>query len=540
MIKAASQRCSPIVLFIFALTLIISLIYVKSVFYELIFLDDDTLIYVRFVENNFFNNVYNSFTTNYLGGHYYRPFMLVSILLDSEITRSFFATFHLSNLLLHLATSILIFFIIKNLGNSFSISFLTVLTFSITPIHINAIGWIAGRGDLLAAFFSSVAFLFFLRYLRSSNAFLIIIVALLLLFATLSKEASLLVPFLFLFFYFVGKRELSINKNTIGILFMVIIVFSSYYFLRYILQPGVFIDKFSFTVYYKNILVLPETISKFFIPYGIKALPSFDLLTSISGTIIIMFLISLPFKISSINKSRYYFGLFWFIILLLPGMVFRTMEQDGFYYWDCRSYLPSIGLSIMVAEILRTINFQKHRIFKYTIITVYLFFLITTSFIKIDLYKNPINYWNSVKANYPNRFLPYLGLHNYYNHLNDFKNAEEQLLDGIKIKPEEFSIRQTLINFYLNNNEKQKAFTQIKDAVKNKIVGSVDLIENYISLAVELDKFNEVDELISEYPNDIKVRSKIKEIIISKAEQLNNTGDINKSNLLLKINRKLK
>lgn len=385
-----------------------------------------------------------------------------------------------------------------------------------------------------------MAFYFFLKYLKKINIFLIIIVYILLFSAILAKEASLLVPFLFLLFYILERMELTINKKTVGILLMVVTVFGTYFFLRYLLQPDVFLDKFSFSEYFKNIFVLPETISKFFIPYNIKALSSFDLFATISGIVILIVLIAIPFSLSSISKSRYYFGLIWFFLLLLPGMVFRTMQQDGFYYWDCRSYLPSIGLSIMVAEILRTINFQKHRIFKYTIITVYLFFLITTSFIKIDLYKNPINYWNSVKANYPNRFLPYLGLHNYYNHLNDFKNAEEQLLDGIKIKPEEFSIRQTLINFYLNNNEKQKAFTQIKDAVKNKIVGSVDLIENYISLAVELDKFNEVDELISEYPNDIKVRSKIKEIIISKAEQLNNTGDINKSNLLLKINRKLK
>jgi hypothetical protein len=525
---------------ILIITIIVLATYFKTVFSGLIFLDDDTLVLVKFVDNGFIENIKNSITSNYLGGHYYRPITLITLLIDSVFVHNTFVPFHITNLFLHLATSIFIFLIIKRLGYNLKISLLIAIIFSIAPININAVSWIAGRGDLLTAFLSSVAFYFFLKYLHNGNVLPITSVYVLLLFAILAKEASLLVPFLFLFFYFLEKKELTLNKKTVATLLIIVIVFGTYFLLRYLLQPGVHIDKFSFSEYLNNIFVLPETISKFFIPYFIKALSSFDLFATISGIIILIVLIAIPFPLSSISKSRYYFGLIWFGLLLLPGMVFRTMQQDGFYYWDCRSYLPLVGLSITLAEIIKAVNFQKHKKIIYAIIVLYLISFATTTFIKIDLYKNPVTYWSAVKSDFPDRFLPYVGLYNYNNHKKDFTNAENQLLAGIKIKPKEFTLRQLLINFYTKRKENGKAFVVAKNAIDSNVDGFSNLFEDYILLAIELNNLNEIESLIAKHSSNGKLNNKIKEILGTKILQLNDNGDAHKANLLSKIKLTMK
>lgn len=536
--KKLSQLTKSPRYFIITIIILVSTLYFQTLSYELIFLDDETIIHNKFEGLNLFESVTFSFTSNYLGGHYYRPVLLITLVADSIIAGKSYLIYHLNNFLIHLLTCILIFLCFKKLGYSLIISGITALLFALSPIQINAVGWIVGRGDLLAGFFSVLAILIFLKFLKKNQPLFLILVSLLLFFAVLSKEVAVLVPFLFIVLYFIEKKELSLDKNSIGVLMMIVLVFGSYYILGGIFLSDVHLDKFSFTAVYKNIFVLPETISKFFIPIGIKALPRFERFTSISGIIIFLSLLLLPFKFKSINHLRYYFGLSWFVILLIPGMVTRTMEQDGSFYWDCRSYLPLIGLLLLLAELINTIDLQNYKKQLLTLTAIYFLILGTYTFIKIRMYENPITYWNSVKADYPNHFLPYVGLYNYYNKSKDLKNAEAQLVKAIEINHKDLSLRLILNNFYLVNNKSQKAFQLLKDTFGKKINGSASQVETYIALCIGLDELNEIDNLIAQYSEDNNIKERIKEFIIQKAASLKENKDDLKSNLLLEKIRK--
>src|SRR5574338_146501 len=174
--------------------------------------------------------------------------------------------YHLTNFLLHLFTSILIFLILNKLGISNIVSFLSTLVFALSPIQINAVGWIAGRGDLLAGLFSAAALLIYIYFIKNNQTYLLIFVSVLLFLAILSKEVALLVPFLLIGLYFIEKKNFELNRSSIGILIMIACILGAYYLLRGVLLSGVHIDKFAFTTYYTNMLVLAGTISKFFIP----------------------------------------------------------------------------------------------------------------------------------------------------------------------------------------------------------------------------------------------------------------------------------
>ena len=368
------------------------LVYFQSFIYDLIFLDDDIIVYERFEEISFSDKLTTSFTSNYLGGHYYRPVTLLSFVVDSAIGHNSLSLYHLSNFIIHLLTSLLLFLILKNMRYSLAISSIASLFFALDPIHINAVGWIAGRGDLLAALFTLSALFFLQKFIRYNDLLQLLIVFVFLFLAFLSKEVSLLTPFLFAAFLFVEEREFVFNKKSIALFIFILISLGSYYTLRGLLFSEVHIDKFSFTTYYRNFLVLPETISKFFIPIGIKALPRIELFTSVLGLVILLILVSLSIKLRNINKSRYYWGMIWFIILMLPGMVISTMGQDGFFYWDCRSYLPLFGLTLMIAEVFRSIEFNRYKKLFHYLAFLYILAIAVSTFFMLKIYKNSPSY----------------------------------------------------------------------------------------------------------------------------------------------------
>ena len=207
-------------------------------------------------------------------------------------------------------------------------------------------------------------------------------------------------------------------------------------------------------------------------------------------------------------------------------MVFRTMVQDGFFYWDCRSYLPLIGLIIIIAELLKSFELSNSYKLTFSVTAVYLIVFIFSSFQMIKIYKNAGLYWSSVKLDYPNSYLPYVGLFNYYDHNGIYRNAENQLQQAIKLRPEESSLRQMLINYYQKNNQNTKAFNVVKESILNDSFKFDFYLEKFISLSVETNQFDEIDSLIKKYSNEGIILEKINGLLSAKAKAFETKGDM--------------
>lgn len=72
--------------------------------------------------------------------------------------------FHLTNLLLHLCNTLLLFFILNRLFNDIRISFIAAFLFAIHPVHVESVAWITSRKDLLFTFFYLLSMLCYLNY----------------------------------------------------------------------------------------------------------------------------------------------------------------------------------------------------------------------------------------------------------------------------------------------------------------------------------------------------------------------------------------
>ncbi|MET0793701.1 MAG: hypothetical protein ABW061_19430, partial [Polyangiaceae bacterium] len=121
------------------------------------------------------------------GRAFYRPLTILSLAIDHELYGDGAGGYHLSNLLLHLLSTVLLFRLLRVRGASSHAATLGAALWSLHPRLTEAVAWISGRTDVLATFFVLGALLVQARptLLRRLAC------ALLLFFGLLCKEVAL-------------------------------------------------------------------------------------------------------------------------------------------------------------------------------------------------------------------------------------------------------------------------------------------------------------------------------------------------------------
>ena len=121
---------------------------------------------------------------------HYRPVQNISFMADYFLWNTNEFGFHLTNVLLHVGSGIVLYFLLRQLFGSLLLgglwrpfergehryalfvshaSFLVALLWTVHPVHSAAIDYISGRADSLAFLFSSIAWLLFLRASKSKR-----------------------------------------------------------------------------------------------------------------------------------------------------------------------------------------------------------------------------------------------------------------------------------------------------------------------------------------------------------------------------------
>lgn len=128
--------------------------------------------------------------------NFFRPLQTISYMADYAIAKYNLWPYHLTNLLLHLATGILIYFVALKLCKNDIISFLTSFFFVAHPVQTETVTYLSDRADLLAAIFIFGGFLSFLHYYSKPRPSLFFSLNFCFILALLSKELALIFPFL--------------------------------------------------------------------------------------------------------------------------------------------------------------------------------------------------------------------------------------------------------------------------------------------------------------------------------------------------------
>ncbi len=124
---------------------------------------------------------------------YYRPLQALSYALDYRLWGLAPLGFHLTNVVLHAAAAALLYLVAARVLASASAALVAAALFAVHPLHVEAVTYVAGRSDPLAAVFELLAMLGFLRGGRRDGVLALVAFAA----ALLAREAALVLPVLF-------------------------------------------------------------------------------------------------------------------------------------------------------------------------------------------------------------------------------------------------------------------------------------------------------------------------------------------------------
>lgn len=135
-------------------------------------------------------------TSGLMEGHYYRPVAALALALDLWLWGPAPAPFHLTNVLLHAAVTMLVGRLALTLGAGRPIAVLAALGFALHPAHVEAVVFVSARSDLLPALVVLGCLLAYRRAagvgVRSLSWWAI--AAALLFAAVLAKESAVVLP----------------------------------------------------------------------------------------------------------------------------------------------------------------------------------------------------------------------------------------------------------------------------------------------------------------------------------------------------------
>jgi len=151
--------------------------YATSLFAGVVW-DDENLI-VEDTQIRSLSNVHRAFSRDFFSYDedgqkygYYRPLVTISYMLDYAVAGLNPWYFHLTNLLWHIATSLLLFGLCRRLlPGSYWGPLLACLLFAAHPVHTESVTWISGRTAVISTVFSVASLLAGMRYLDLLSGF---------------------------------------------------------------------------------------------------------------------------------------------------------------------------------------------------------------------------------------------------------------------------------------------------------------------------------------------------------------------------------
>src|SRR5262249_23602457 len=134
-----------------------------------------------------------SFTNQHETNNFYRPVQTVLYISAYAIGHFSTVAYHAQSILLHVATTILIYFIAVEMLNP-SAALLAAALFGVHPVHTESVAWIAGIADVSCGFFFAMSIWMYQQFERRKQRVWLWVSAAAFFLALLSKEMAVTLP----------------------------------------------------------------------------------------------------------------------------------------------------------------------------------------------------------------------------------------------------------------------------------------------------------------------------------------------------------
>ncbi len=292
---------------------------------------------------------------------YYRPVLEVLYRFQHAIFGLNPHGFHLFNVLVHIANTMLVYWLIDGLMRNRAWAFAASVIFLVHPVQTQAVACVSGVSNLACAFFMLIALNAYVRSSQSEHnarRFWFLVVAVFgFTLSLFSKEQAVVFPFLCLAYEFLNTDRRSLSRSA-GRLLAVILPLVVYFVVRFSLFGSFASAIFENAGELKlRLLAIPGTVLMYaglvVWPADLHYYRSIDILAPFMRSwgifaLACIFILVLLRALKGQDRQWSCFGLFWFLIGLAPVLNIIPLVNEYSYVAAAEHnlYVPLIGVLI--------------------------------------------------------------------------------------------------------------------------------------------------------------------------------------------------
>lgn len=288
---------------------------------------------------------------------YQRPFYEATMVMDHRIWGGNPMGFHITNVLLHAASSVLVFILGLYLLEGTLFAFLAALLFALHPANTEAVSWVPARAELLMTIFFLAAFILYLQYKKEGRTAALIASMLFFLLSALSRQAAIIFPLVILAHETTLKAGSLDRKKLLFTTGFAALTVAGY--LIFFRGAGEFFPDggFIWRRLYESLLALGYYAVKLALPVHLNFLPAVP--SSVLYAVIGLLPLGAAATLFYEGKKRPAFLLAWVIITLLPSVLTAMAFLVDFPVGERFLYLPSAGFCLLLAAAAGTVRSKK-------------------------------------------------------------------------------------------------------------------------------------------------------------------------------------
>jgi len=483
-----------------------------------------------------------AFTTTHAAN--WHPLTWISHMLDCQLYGLNPSGHHLTNLVFHIASALLLFLVLERMTGSLWRSGFVAALFALHPLHVESVAWVAERKDVLSTFFWMLTMWTYIRYVEGPKLNRYLLVLLFFTLGLLSKPMLVTLPFVLLLldywplrrFQFAQSSGISkfptpkpINPSNQSSMILRLVREKAPFFIlcaissiltifaqqkggavisleNYPIENRIANALVSYVGYIEK-MIWPRHLAIFY-PHQ-EMLP----IWKIVGSGLLLVCVSV-LVIRAVRKHPYLVvGWFWYLGTLIPMIGLVQVGEQAMA--DRYTYVPLIGLFIMMAwgvpDILAGWRFRKVVLSISTGLLLSLLMIVTN--LQVKHWQNDITLFEHTLAATSNNFTIHYNLGLVLDRQGKTQEAIAHYAEALRIKPDFVRAHNNLGLVLVGQGKTQEAIAHYAEALRIK----PDYAQAHNNLGLVLVGQGKTQEAIAHYAEALRIKPDY-------AEAYNNLG----------------
>lgn len=398
----------------------------------------------------------------------WHPLTWLSHMLDCQLYGLTPMGHHLTNIILHILNTLLLFYLLHCATRDYWRSFFVAALFGLHPLHVESVAWVAERKDVLSTFFLLITLIFYDRYARQLRPLPYVLALVSFALGLMSKPMLVTLPFVMLLWdvWPLNRLKLQRSSGTDGhsgtaignncissgsqlglvrekIPFFVLSLVSCIITYRAQDQAGAVAAIHTLPLGFRAVNALlsyVRYIGKMFWPHHLAVIyPLPTTLTIAQGLAAGLALLVITYLACRLARRHAHLlvGWLWYIGTLVPVIGLVQVGKQAMA--DRYTYIPLIGLFIMISwgvpALLR--SWPPLWVVLPAAACLFLSALTIATWVQIGYWKNGVTLFSHAAGAVADNSIAYRNLGNALAQRGDFADAERSFQEALRIYPDD-------------------------------------------------------------------------------------------------------